>query len=269
MTTATVGTADAVTPIDPMRHATVPLDRLTGVELRKLVDTRSSLWLLDAVPLLTLVVVAGVTLWGADDEVKFSSHTTTNMMPLELLLPLVAVLAVTSEWSQRAALTTFVLVPRRGRVMVAKAIAITLVTVVAAASVVALSAVGTVVAAQLRGIDAVWDMSLWLTLRLVLSYLVAVAFGFVVGVVIRSTAPAMVTYLAFMFVVPLVSMTVAGLWTWWAENGAWFDLSWSMSFIGGPQVTGEQWAQVGTSSLLWIVLPLAMGLRRLTRAEIR
>ena len=40
-----------------------------------------------------------------------------------ILLPVIGILAVTSEWSQRTALTTFTLVPRRARVIAAKLIA--------------------------------------------------------------------------------------------------------------------------------------------------
>ncbi|WP_277211682.1 hypothetical protein [Isoptericola croceus] len=247
----------------------IPLSRLIDVESRKLVDTRSSRWLLAAVPLLTLIVVTGVTLWGREDEVTFGMHTTTNMMPLELLLPLVAVLSVAGEWSQRAALTTFALVPRRGRVMVAKAAALLVVTLAATVTVVVLSAIGTAVATRVRGIEAVWDLPLDLALRLAVANVVVVAFGFGVGVAIRSTAPAMVAYLGFMFVVPMLSSVVAGLWTWWAENGPWFDLSWSTSFVTAPEISGDQWAQLATSALLWIVLPTVLAVRRLLRVEIR
>ena len=40
-----------------------------------------------------------------------------------VLIPVLGILAVTSEWSQRTALTTFALVPRRERVIAAKLLA--------------------------------------------------------------------------------------------------------------------------------------------------
>jgi len=43
---------------------------------------------------------------------------------------MIAILAVTSEWSQRSGLTTFTLVPSRGRVIGAKAIATIIVGIV-------------------------------------------------------------------------------------------------------------------------------------------
>ena len=41
-------------------------------------------------------------------------------MPLSVVLPMIAILSITSEYSQRTGLTTYTLVPRRGRVIIAK-----------------------------------------------------------------------------------------------------------------------------------------------------
>src|SRR3712207_8360666 len=48
-------------------------------------------------------------------------------VPMTVILPIIAVLSVTSEWSQRSGLATFTLVPHRGRVLLAKAMAVVLV----------------------------------------------------------------------------------------------------------------------------------------------
>jgi hypothetical protein len=34
-------------------------------------------------------------------------------------------------------------------------------------------------------------------------------------------------------------------------------------------VTGEQWAQLATSSAIWILLPFVLGLVRVIRAEVK
>jgi hypothetical protein len=34
-------------------------------------------------------------------------------------------------------------------------------------------------------------------------------------------------------------------------------------------MSGEQWAQLGTSSLGWVVLPFVLGLVRVLRAEVK
>jgi ABC-type transport system involved in multi-copper enzyme maturation permease subunit len=61
--------------------------------------------------------------------------------PVGILLPVLGILSVTSEWSQRTALTTFTLVPNRFRVIGAK---IAAVAVLAVASLVIAFVVGAV-----------------------------------------------------------------------------------------------------------------------------
>ena len=41
---------------------------------------------------------------------------------MTVILPIIAILSVTGEWSQRSGLTTFTLVPHRGRVIPAKVV---------------------------------------------------------------------------------------------------------------------------------------------------
>ena len=61
-----------------------------------------------------------------------------------VILPIVAILSVTSEWSQRTGLSTFTLVPHRGRVLAAKAAAALVVAVVSMALAFAVGAIGNV-----------------------------------------------------------------------------------------------------------------------------
>lgn len=48
-------------------------------------------------------------------------------MPLSIVLPVIAALSLTSEWTQRTGLTTFSLVPHRRQIVLAKALALALV----------------------------------------------------------------------------------------------------------------------------------------------
>ncbi|MFC8599146.1 MULTISPECIES: ABC transporter permease [unclassified Isoptericola] len=250
-------------------RATIPMTRLVDVEVRKMLDTRAGAWLLISVALVAALVVGAVTVWGRDDEVTFASFTRMIAFPMQLVLPMVAVLAVTSEWNQRSALTTFALVPRRGRVVVAKGVAAVTVALLAGAVELVAAAGGTVAASAFRGISPVWDLTLEQTGRAVLLNVVALAVGFGFAVLIRASAPALVAYLGFMLVLPSLSGLVASLAPWWAAHGTWLDLSLAMSMLTAPDVTGEQWAQLGTASLVWIGVPLVVGMRRLLRAEIR
>jgi hypothetical protein len=50
----------------------------------------------------------------------------------------------------------------------------------------------------------------------------------------------------------------------------WLDLNRTMNpLFMGSSLTGEQWAQLGTSVGVWVALPLVIGMWRLTRAEVK
>ena len=116
----------------------IPFTRLVQVEFRKSWDTKASFWLLFAIGAVVLAaeLIAAIVLAVNDD-----GHTVVDLgtfagvagFVCELMLPVVAILLVTSEWSQRTAMVTFALEPRRDRVITAKlgvALLWTLVTVV-------------------------------------------------------------------------------------------------------------------------------------------
>ncbi|MEU2200513.1 ABC transporter permease [Isoptericola sp. NPDC019482] len=246
-----------------------PLGRLVGVELRKLRDTRAGAWLLVTIALVVLGIIGLGTLWGVNATASFGSFVSVQVMPLQLLVPMVAVLAVTGEWSQRGALTTFALVPRRGRVVAAKALAVLLVTLAVAAVGVAVAAAGIVVGSALHDVPAAWDLTAEQAGRFLLITVLSAAVGFALGVLIRSSAPALVAYLGFVLIVPMLSAIAGSYVAWWAAHGLWLDLATTLQAFAAPQVTGEAWAQLGTSTLLWVGVPLAFGLRGLLRTEIR
>ena len=86
--------------------------RLTGVELRKMVDTRAGFWLQLIVAVLTLAAVVLVCIFAPTDELVFRDLFALAITPASILLPIVGILLVSSEWSQRTALITFTLVPQ-------------------------------------------------------------------------------------------------------------------------------------------------------------
>src|SRR4051812_1823564 len=97
----------AVRP-DPSVSA-VPFGRLLRAELRKLMDTRAGFWLLTAIGLITVAVVV-VFLCVADaDQLTYMNFVGATATPQSLLLPVLGILAVTAEWSQRTGLVTFTL----------------------------------------------------------------------------------------------------------------------------------------------------------------
>ena len=72
----------------------------------------------------------------------FQSVLDAGLQPAAVLLPVLGILLVTSEWSQRTGMITFALVPVRSRVLGAKLIASLLLAVAMLAMSVAIVAAG-------------------------------------------------------------------------------------------------------------------------------
>ena len=79
---------------------------------------------------LTVVVVVVRLLVGDAADHTFQHVLDAGLQPSAVLLPVLGILLVTSEWSQRTGLITFALVPKRSRVLGAKLIASLLLAVV-------------------------------------------------------------------------------------------------------------------------------------------
>jgi ABC-2 type transport system permease protein len=104
----------------PIRAVTgIPFRRLLRVEWGKATDTRAARWLLVLVALSTMGLMLRPLL-AAGTEQSLSNYVYFAGVGLAILLPVVAILTLTSEWSQRTVLTTFTQEPRRIRVVLAK-----------------------------------------------------------------------------------------------------------------------------------------------------
>ena len=118
---------------------------------------------------------------------------------MTVILPIIAILSVTGEWSQRSGLTTFTLVPHRGRVITAKAISCVAVAVVTIPLAFGIGALGNVVGTAIAGVDPVWDVTATNLLMIVLTNVLGLMVGFMLGVVIRTSAGAIVAYFVYSF----------------------------------------------------------------------
>ncbi|GAA1707890.1 hypothetical protein GCM10009809_00260 [Isoptericola hypogeus] len=269
--TATSATAPVLTRSSrPARaSAPVPFGRLVGVEARKMFDTRSSFWLLASIGIVALAAVPMVIAFQPTDQITYSMFVNTLGYPWSLLVPMVGLLSVTGEWSQRGALTTFALVPRRGRVIGAKAVCATGVVLAAMALSFAASAAGNVVGAAIVGIDPVWDVTLDEHLFLSLFQTIGMAAAFTLAVVLRSSPAALVGYFVFALVIPGLSSALASAQEWFRDAAPWVDLTYAQYGLQSGSMSAEAWAQLGTTTVLWLVIPLVLGMRRLLQVEIR
>ena len=248
----------------------IPLARLVRVELRKMFDTRSGFWMLVSIGILTPISAGSVVVFAPDSDVTYESFTRATGFPLSVILPMIAILAVTSEWSQRSGLTTFTLVPRRGRVIGAKAIATLVVGLGSVALAFAVGALGNVAGSALAGVDTVWDISMSMAPQMVLFNLIGMAIGFTLGVVMRSSAPAIVAYFVVSLVLPGILVLLAQVRPWFTDLQSWIDWNETqVALLEGAMDTGEEWAMLGSTTMIWIVVPLVVGLLSLRRSEVK
>ena len=246
----------------------VPLTRLVRVELRKMFDTRSGAWLLAGIGIIAALATVGVIIFAPDGELRYSTFAGAVGLPMTVLLPVVAVLSVTGEWSQRTGLITFTLAPRRGQVILAKALAAVAVGVLSMLLAFALGALGNVVGSAIEGIDASWDFGPVDLLLILLAQVLGLLVGFMLGVLFRSSAAALVAYLVYAFVLPSVLAVLAGTQRWFADIRPWVDFSYAQGQLFDAPVSGEQWASLAVSGVAWLLLPLALGLWIVMRSEV-
>jgi len=232
--------------------------RLTLVELRKMVDTRAGFWLQLTVAAITLAAVVVVCFIADTEDLTFQNLFIVAMTPGAVLLPIIGILLVSSEWSQRTALITFTLVPRRMRVMGAKVAAGLALGVI----VLVLSALIAAVATLVTGGE--WKLSADILGQITVLVLTAMVTGVAFGALFLSSAPAIV----LSFVLPLGWAALASI-RFLNDAGQWLDTTRTTEPLTERALSGEEWAQLGTSMLLWLVLPLAIGLFRIARGEIR
>lgn len=247
----------------------VPTTRIVAVELRKMFDTRSGFWLMTGIVVAAVLATTAVILFAPDSELTYATFATAIGFPMAVILPIVAILSVTGEWSQRSGLTTFALVPNRARVIAAKAVSAVTVGVVSIPLAFAIGAVGNLVGTAITGTEVVWNVSVADGLYIVVGNVLGLLVGFMLGVLIRNSAGAIVAYFVYSLVLPTLWGFLATTQEWFRELQPWVDIVYATDplFEGGP--VGEQWAHLGTAVTLWLVLPLAVGFVLVTRSEVK
>lgn len=261
-------------PVPPTTTATsihrgIPLSRIISTELRKMFDTRSGFWLMASIGIVALLATTAVIAFASKDGLAYTSFATAISFPMTVVLPIIAILSVTSEWSQRSGLTTFTLVPHRGRVIAAKAIACVGVAIATIPLAFAVGALGNAVGATIDGIDPVWDLTVTHMLTLILANVLALMVGFMLGVMIRSSAGALVGYFVYSFVLPTLSVVLATSQDWFRQLQPWIDFKYAQGTLIDGTVTTQQWAHLGVTAVIWLVIPLAIGLGLVVRAEVK
>jgi ABC-type transport system involved in multi-copper enzyme maturation permease subunit len=242
----------------------IPFTRLVHAELRKMMDTRAGRWLLISIAAVIAIVL--VVMFFVDG----GKHTYEQLFnftigPISYLLPVVGILSVTSEYSQRTALVTYGLEPHRARVTWAKFTAAIVTGLSAVVVALVLGAVAHLATVTFRGVDASWSVSGGVLLGAVLYSVISLAMGVAFGMLFRNSPAAIVVF----FVMPLVFQILGGLVKGLETATKWLNPQSAMSPLSTGTLTGEQWAQLGTCVAVWVVVPLLIGSVLLNRSEVK
>jgi ABC-2 type transport system permease protein len=266
-------TLEAPTGTRPVSRAAakaqpIPMSRIVGVELRKMFDTRSGFWLMTSIGIAALLATIATLLFAPNDELTQDSFSAAIGFPMAVILPMVAILSVTSEWSQRSGLTTFTLVPHRGRVITAKVLATLVIAVASMVLAFAVGAVGNVIGSNIAGVNTVWDLTFENFVMIVLGNALGMLAGFMLGVVLRNSPGAIVGYFVISFVLPALFMVLANAQAWFEDVWPWIDFNYAQGALFNGDPSAAEWAHLGVTGLVWLVIPMAVGLKMIMRSEV-
>jgi len=239
----------------------VPFARLTSVEWRKTVGSRAARWVLLAVGIVMVGVLAVPVAIPGDIDQTFAEYVFFGGTGLSILLPVVLILSLTSEWSQRTVLATFTQEPRRDRVLMAKLVVGVLVSLAGAAVAVVLAAAALLLSSGI-GRDVAWTISWQAVVALVAFSVLNVAMGMAFGALLHNTAAAIVLYY------------LSGIvWGFLGSIGPiekvaeWLDPIRVIGYIQAAEWTGR-WPEIATALCVWIALPLVAGAARTIRRDV-
>lgn len=247
------------TPLPAATRPGIPFQRLLRVEWQKTTDTRASRWLIGLMALsivglmIAPILATGSFKQNGDDYLAFAGFA------VSLLLPVLTVLVMTSEWSQRTVLTTFTQEPRRGRVIAAKIGAAGILTALTCVFA-ALVTVAALASSAATGTHVSWHLSPSVAIGFVVVAVLNAAMGVGFGAVLQNTAAAIVMIFALPTVFALLSAPLGSVADWisparmldWVSSGEW----------------GGHAPQILVGIALWFVLPVAAGIVRTMKREI-
>jgi ABC-2 type transport system permease protein len=236
--------------------------RLTAVELRKMVDTRAGFWLSLGVAAATAVVALISVLTGTTGTHTLARTLRFALQPAAFLLPVIGILLVTGEFSQRTAMTTLSLVPDRRRVLAAKLSAAVVVALVALVVCLVVSLIATAIGGD--GGSATWTLSLAMIPQALVYLAAAMVTGVAFGAALALSAPAIVAYLLLPTIWNALASGIHSL----SGVARWLDQSKSLSPMARHLLSATEWTHVLATLALWMMVPLAFGTWRLMRRDI-
>lgn len=258
-------------PMDLSATPHSPMSRLTKVEFRKALDTRAGRWVTGIIVVLVLIVVTIYALVAPDLEKDFMDFLSIAGFVLGYFMPILIIMLVTSEASQRNGLVTFSLEPRRPRIIVAKLLAGLLLAAGVMVLAACMAVIGTLIGIA-SGASPDWAIEGKLAFNgFVLANLIGVLVGFAIATLLMNTAGAIVTYFAYTLILPTAIGILSALSEGFEKLAPWIDFNTAQIplFEGDYVPSSEEWAQLAVTGTIWLVIPLALGIWRLLRIEFK
>ena len=120
-----------------------------------------------------------------------------------------------------------------------------------------------VVAAGVAAADGSWSDAGTLIGQSAVYLTTGMVIGVAFGTILLATAPAIVA----LFALPITWTAVASL-PFFTDAAPWLDTRLALAPLHEEVLSATQWAQAGTALALWMLLPLLIGIWRITRQEV-
>jgi ABC-2 type transport system permease protein len=191
---------------------------------------------------------------------------------LSLVFGVLGVFLFSSEYASGMILSTLTAAPRRGQLMAAKAVVLTVISVVIAA-VVVISGAAIAVAVMPESASAVWTLQTLTSLLGTTLFLVAIAlFSFALAGILRSTAGAITVVVGVAFLLPNILQIVTQLSNWAWVQQVWNYLPTSLGMTLGTGIVESApvmdaavrfpgYAEALVALAVWVIVPMAIAAR--------
>jgi ABC-2 type transport system permease protein len=248
----------------------IPFTRLFKVELRKAFDTRAGRWLVGVTAGIALVadLIIAIVLAAKDENLAYGDLVAGAAFVCSVLLPVLGIMLVTSEWSQRTAMTTFSLEPRRMRIVMAKMLAGVALTAFVIAFALVVGVLCNLLYAAFGG-SLDWTFGWSGFFAFIATQTMAMLGGFALACLLLNTPAAIVVFFVYKWVLPGLFAIGAALMAWFNDLVDWIDFQSAQNRLFDGGLTSTEWGQLVVSGVIWLVVPLVIGLWRIQRAEVK
>jgi hypothetical protein len=93
--------------------------------------------------------------------------------------------------------------------------------------------------------------------------------GFALACLLLNTPAAIVVFFVYKWVLPGLLAIGAALMDWFNDLQPWIDFQAAQTLLYDEPMHASDWAHLVVSGILWLVVPLAVGIWRIQRAEVK